>query len=213
METLVVVEQHRNQYHSRVRSNGSGRFGSSPSRNFRQINCRTFQSSAGVLPSPFKQSSSPVGKRGSSFSSPAHVSSPHTPSPGANSHYVNGVDSRSSVKSSPIPISNHRNPKKKSFNGLAGGGLSYSELWAGPAYSNSPPPNSLPMPKFSLREKRAVSLDLPAPDPVFTVHPTAKSAPTSPTRVHKPSATELLVTVDSATRTLRRILNLESADD
>ncbi|GLT36348.1 hypothetical protein SLA2020_107320 [Shorea laevis] len=182
METLVVVEQHRNQYHSRVRSNGSGRFGSSPSRNFRQINCRTFQSDAGVLPSPFKQSSSPV-------------------------------DSRSSVKSSSIPISNHRNPKKKSFNGFAGEGLLYSELWAGPAYSNSPPPNSLPMPKFSLREKRAVSLDLPASDTVSTVHPTAKSAPTSPTRVHNPSATELFVTVDSATRTLRRILNLDSADD
>ncbi|GLU07562.1 hypothetical protein SLE2022_245170 [Rubroshorea leprosula] len=214
METLVVLEQHRNQCYNRVRSNGSARFGSSPSRNFRQINCRTFQSSAGILPSPFKQYSSPVAKRASSFSSPLPASSPRTPSPSANSHSVNTVHSKSSVKSSPIPINNNnRNPKKKAFNGFSGEVLSYSELWAGPAYSNSPPPSSLPMPKFSLREKRTVSLELPTSDPVVTMHAIAKSAPSSPTRKHNPSAAEPLVTIDFATRTLRRILNLDGNDD
>ncbi|GLT74332.1 hypothetical protein SLA2020_461370 [Shorea laevis] len=215
METLFVLEQHRNQCYNRVRSNGSARFGSSPSRNFRQINCRTFQSSAGILPSPLKQYSSPVAKRASSFPTPSPVSSPRTPSPSANSHSVNTVHSKSSVKSLPIPINNNnRNPKKKTFNGFSGEVFSYSELWAGPAYSNSPPPSSLPMPKFSLREKRTASLELPTSDPVVvTMHAIAKSAPSSPTREHNASAAEPLVTIDFATRTLRRILNLDSNDD
>ncbi|KAJ4910313.1 Uncharacterized protein Rs2_04934 [Raphanus sativus] len=59
---------------------------------------------------------------------------------------------------SPIPIASSRGSqilpsefvdKRRS--------LSYSELWAGPTYSNSPPPTSLPMPNFSLRQNRTVS--------------------------------------------------------
>ncbi|CAF2141365.1 unnamed protein product [Brassica napus] len=69
--------------------------------------------------------------------------------------------------------------------------LSYSELWAGPTYSNSPPPTSLPIPKFSLRQKRTVSLSFPPPQ-------AAKSAPVSPTS----SADNPFHTTVSATVTL-----------
>lgn len=213
METLVVVEQHRNHYYGRVRSNGSGKFGSSPSRNFREINCRTFQSSsAGILPSPIKHFSSPVAKKAASFSSPSPLPSPKTPSSSFAPRPVNSGRSKGSAKSTPIPISNNGNPKKKSFTDFNGEALLFSELWAGPAYSNSPPPSSLPMPKFSLREKRSVSLELPGSDPVVPMHPIAKSAPSSPTGGYSPAA-ELFGTVDTATRTLRRILNLDGADE
>ncbi|XWS31556.1 hypothetical protein CRYUN_Cryun23aG0086400 [Craigia yunnanensis] len=206
METLVVVAQHRNQYCSRAKPRGPARFGSSPSRNFRGINCRTFQSGAGLLPTPFKYSSTPITKLPSS--PPSSSSSPKTPFP-----FTDGT--KTTRKSSPIPINNNRTPRNdKSFNEeISGEGFLYSELWAGPAYSNSPPPSSLPIPKFSLRVKRTVSLDLPAADPVVDVYPTAKSAPASPTRELNPSVAELFCSADSATKTLRRILNLDNTDD
>ncbi|KAG2297538.1 hypothetical protein Bca52824_044207 [Brassica carinata] len=47
--------------------------------------------------------------------------------------------------------------------------LSYSELWAGPTYSNSPPSTSVPIPKFSLRQRRTVSLTFPSPDSAVDV--------------------------------------------
>ncbi|WVZ05105.1 hypothetical protein V8G54_018451 [Vigna mungo] len=60
METLFVVEQHKNQYYSRSKSQGHARFGGSPSRGFRDINCRTFESGrTGILPSPLKSHGSP----------------------------------------------------------------------------------------------------------------------------------------------------------
>lgn len=34
------------------------------------------------------------------------------------------------------------------------------EKWAGPAYSNSPPPSSLPFPKFSMQQMRSIATDL-----------------------------------------------------
>lgn len=34
------------------------------------------------------------------------------------------------------------------------------EKWAGPAYSNSPPPSSLPFPKFSMQQMRSIASDL-----------------------------------------------------
>ncbi|KAL4325581.1 hypothetical protein GQ457_11G002920 [Hibiscus cannabinus] len=199
METLVVAE-HRNQYCNRVQPHGPARFGSSPSSNFRGINCRTFQSGSGLLPTPFKFSSTPVTKQ---------PSSPKSPSP-----FADGTHSRITRRSSAIPINGNRNHRKDmAFNEISGDGFMYSELWAGPAYSNSPPPSSLPIPKFSLRAKRTMSLDLPAADPVVDVYPTAKSAPSSPTRELSPSVVELFRSVDSATKTLRCILNLDSADD
>lgn len=35
-----------------------------------------------------------------------------------------------------------------------------NERWAGPAYTNSPPPSSLPLPKFSVKQSRTSSLEL-----------------------------------------------------
>lgn len=189
METLVVVMDHRNRYCNRVKSHGLARFGSSasPSTYFNGINCRAFESGAGLLPTPFKYCSIPI------------INQP----------------SKTTWKSSAIPINNNnRTPRNdKSFNEISGDGFMYSELWAGPAYSNSPPPSSLPIPKFSLRSKRSMSLDLPADYPVVDVHLTAKSAPASPTRELDPSVMELFHSVDSATKTLRRILNLDNTDD
>ncbi|XP_022771122.1 uncharacterized protein LOC111314235 [Durio zibethinus] len=211
METLVVVAQDKNQYCSTVKPHGPARFGSSPSRNFRGINCRTFQSGAGLLPTPFKYGSTPITKLSYSppSSSSSSSSSPQTPPP-----FADGTHSKTTRKSSPIPINNKRTPRNdKSFNEISGEGFLYSELWAGPAYSNSPPPSSLPIPKFSLRAKRTVSLDLPAANPVVDVHPTAKSAPASPTRELNPSVAEIFRSADSATKTLRRILNLDNTDD
>ncbi|GMI73813.1 hypothetical protein like AT4G02715 [Hibiscus trionum] len=213
METLVVVAQHRNQYCSRAKPHGPARFGSSPpSRSFRGVNCRTFQSGAGLLPTPFKYNSTPSTKQPSS--PPFSPSSPKSPSP-----FADGIHSKANAtrKSSPIPIISNRTPGngKPFTEEIYGEGFPYSELWAGPAYSNSPPPSSLPIPKFSLRVKRTVSLDLPADGPVVDVHQTAKSAPASPTRELSPSVAELFCSADSAsaTKALRRILNLDNTDD
>ncbi|KAE8660659.1 transducin family protein [Hibiscus syriacus] len=213
METLVVVAQHRNQYCSRVKPHGPARFGSSPpSRNFRGVNCRTFQSGSGLLPTPFKYNSTPLTKQPSS--PPFSPSSPQTPSP-----FADGIHSKAKAtrKSSPIPIKGNRTPRngKPFTQEISGEGFLFSELWAGPAYSNSPPPSSLPIPKFSLRVKRTVSLDSPATAPVVDVYQTAKSAPASPTRELSPSVAELFRGADSvsATMALRRILNLDNTDD
>ncbi|KAE8720435.1 transducin family protein [Hibiscus syriacus] len=211
METLVVVAQHRNQYCSRVKPHVPAGFGSSPpSRNFRGANCRTSQSRAG-LPTPFKYNSTLLTKKPSS--PPFSPSSPKTPSPFADGLHSKG---KATMKSSPIPINSNITPRngKPFTEEISGEGFLYSELWAGPAYSNSPPPSSLPIPKFSLRMKRTVSLDLPAAAPVVDVHQTAKSAPASPTRELSPSVAELFRSADSvsATKALRRILNLDDTD-
>eukprot|EP00252_Welwitschia_mirabilis_P010819 TRINITY_DN2438_c0_g1_i1.p1 TRINITY_DN2438_c0_g1~~TRINITY_DN2438_c0_g1_i1.p1 ORF type:complete len:249 (+),score=32.62 TRINITY_DN2438_c0_g1_i1:533-1279(+) len=82
--------------------------------------------------------------------------------------------------------------------------ISSRENWAGPAYSNSPPPSSLPFPKFSIRERRSVSLDLPPENNEFSeVLSKSVSLPASPTRE------DFTLDVVSATRNLRRILNLD----
>lgn len=219
METLVVVAQHKNQYCGRVKPNGSGRFGSSPSRNFRDLNCRAFESGAGILPTPIKTLSVPVTKRSSYVSFP---SSPKTPSPSVdyNSQSFDGTTkSKTSVKSNPIAINYKARNYDRSFNEKISSEFetfSYSELWAGPAYSNSPPPSSLPIPKFFMRPKRTVSLDLPVTNDASDIeipHPFAKSAPASPTREHGSFTRDMFLSADSATKTLRRILNLDNADE
>ena len=88
------------------------------------------------------------------------------------------------------------------------------ELWAGPAFSNSPPPSSLPTPKFSLRQKRSISLELPPverPDDV-EVRPHAKSAPSSPVGG---SGFDFFNDNETAiaTENLRRILHLDITDN
>ncbi|XP_062085622.1 uncharacterized protein LOC133791716 [Humulus lupulus] len=204
METLVVVAQHRNQYCSRVKSQGPVRYGSSPSRCFGGINCRSFQSAAGILPSPWMANCSPGSKE---------ACSPKTPSPCVNSGSESKMRSRITVKSAPIAIDARVSNKKKYFSEEADESFSFSELWAGPAYSNSPPPSSLPIPKFSIQPKRTVSLELPGSSPDYDMHPIAKSAPASPTREHSPFTRDIFHGADSATETLRRILNLDIHDE
>ncbi|XP_020238672.1 uncharacterized protein LOC109817743 [Cajanus cajan] len=195
METLFVVEQHKNQYYSRSKSQGHARFGSSPNRGFRDINCRTFESGrTGILPTPLKSHRSPK-----------------TP-PNSDNKTVGKL--KVTPKSTPIPISGKAR-RKESEDVPAGGGLLFSELWAGPTYSNSPPPSSLPIPKFSVRPKRTVSLNLPGSPPEIEMRPVAKSAPSSPSREHSdsPFTRDLFVNAYSATKTLCRILNLNINDD
>ncbi|KAL4602957.1 hypothetical protein ACB092_10G090500 [Castanea dentata] len=223
METLVVVAQHRNHHHhhqyysrsSNGKAHGSGRFGfrfgsSVPSRG---INCRSYQSGAGILPTPFKAFYTPVTKHTCSPSSP--------PSQSYSSSDCNTT--HPSAKSAPIDIVRNGCEKEAAFIGdestngcsceceCGSEGLSFCELWAGPTYSNSPPPSSLPIPKFSLMPKRTVSLDLPSGSDLVADnnhHPIAKSAPPSPTREHSNCTRDMF-----ATKTLRRILNLDVDDD
>ncbi|XP_010556780.1 PREDICTED: uncharacterized protein LOC104825992 [Tarenaya hassleriana] len=214
MEMLFVPTEHRNQCDGRVKSYGPGRFWPSPSKTFRQINCRTFQSGEGLLPRPNKACSTSVTRSAPQFQSPAAASLTKSPSPRSVSPRANLI-SVDNVKSCPIPITS----KGSQIDDRCSSGFleesrspSSSELWAGPTYSNSPPPSSVPIPKFSLRQKRTVSLNLPSSDTLVDVRPFAKSAPASPTREHSSSAEEFFLSTDSATKTLRRILNLDIAD-
>ncbi|XP_047336930.1 uncharacterized protein LOC124940455 [Impatiens glandulifera] len=190
METLFVVAQHSRSIKSHSPSR-YGSFDSPPSKGFRDINCRSFQSGHGILPTPQNSYSS-------------------VPSP---------KDLKTSKCSNPmdIPVKSGRvgSPKEDRFDRF-----SYSELWAGPAYSNSPPPSSLPMPKFFTihHPKRTVSLELPlSPSSEIDFDPIsekAKSAPSSPTRAyHDSSVNDLFDVADTATKTLRRILNLDISDE
>lgn len=100
--------------------------------------------------------------------------------------------------------------------------LHMTENWAGPAYSNSPPPSSLPLPKFSMRQMRSVSLELlPSNNDEFGEAGTAAtiagshSAPPSPIRdapEYSPPRAKMQgfsLDVASATKNLRRMLNLD----
>ncbi|OAY75609.1 hypothetical protein ACMD2_03132 [Ananas comosus] len=186
METLVAVAQHRHQYFTRSKSHVSDRCVSSPSGSFRGINCRTFQSGAGILPSPPR-----------SFAS--------IPSPKSPCFYSESPKQRR--RSKPVAVNSPMlSPNKTDVND----DISCPELWAGPAYSNSPPPSSLPMPKFSLRQKRSISLELPLPKPEVSAGPIPNSAPSSPTRDF---ADDFVLNAATATENLRRILHLDVADD
>ncbi|XP_057800898.1 uncharacterized protein LOC131016267 [Salvia miltiorrhiza] len=204
METLVVAHHRNHEYHGRSRGHGSTRFGSSspPTGGFRGINCRTFHSGEGLLCAPAKSCSSktktPVTKKAFCPSL-----SPKTPSPSLNE---NPKMPKKIAKSSSIPI-----PMNIKFESMDGG-FQFSERWAGPAYSNSPPPSSLPMPNFSVRPKRTVSLDLPTVASEIDLPALSQSAPASPReRSHSPS--DLFDIADSATKTLRRMLNLDIDDE
>lgn len=184
METLVVVEQHKNQYCSRSKPQEHGRFEYSSTKEFIGINCRTFESGLALLPTtPLK----------SFDESPNLETTPKT-------------------KSSPIPINGKGFRNERIFD-ESDGGILLSELWAGPTYSNSPPPSSLPIPKFSVRPKRTVSLDLPGSSHEIELGFMAKSAPCSPTRERLDFTRDLFVNADSATKTLCRILNLNVSDE
>jgi len=197
MVTLVVA-QHRNQ------SQEHGRFGSSPSKQFRGINCRTFQTGYGILPTPFNSTSSP---------SPDAKSKSKTPLTTPVSKHDNKRQSKVEPNSAPVAIKDKGGRKERTFVDTNGNFL-LSELWAGPTYSNSPPPSSLPIPKFSVKPKRTVSLELPVSDlPEIDLRKIANSAPCSPRGEDSPFARDFLVKDDSATKTLCRILNLNLDDE
>ena len=194
MEAVVVVEQHRNQYYGAP-------FGSFPSRDFRGVNCRSFQSGAAILPTPSKASTSETKH--------FYPSSPKTPLTCLSSNSGN-AKSGATVPTAPIPIKpkflNNNSVLHEEFYDPS---FSFSELWAGPTYSNSPPPSSLPIPKFSVA-KRTTSQEIPRSAPEFDLHhPSAKSAPPSPTRDQNFSPRFFFHNDDSATKTLRRILHLD----
>ncbi|KAL3849876.1 hypothetical protein ACJIZ3_011758 [Penstemon smallii] len=241
---ILVVANHRNQHNcsGRNRDHGSSKFGPVPSRNTRGINCRTFQSGAGLLRTPLKSCSMTTSDTKNAF--PASL--PKTPSPPVNENQK-GSKGTEKISTPPIPIKTKYEKNEGEFNlseNWSGPAHSYtpssslefhfaernarpahsysppssleihfSERWAGPAYSNSPPPSSLPIPKFSLRPKRSVSLDLPKSPSEIDFHYIAKSAPVSPTREHSPSPSDLFDSADCATKTLRRILNLDITDE
>ncbi|KAL5712586.1 hypothetical protein ACHQM5_014744 [Ranunculus cassubicifolius] len=208
METLVIVPQHRNQYYGRNFSHVHERF-DYPMGRFRDINCRS-QAREGLLSPPLTSSDvEPTTKKNASPSM-----TKKTPSPKKTNlvgfHSEGAKQFRSNGKSNPIPIILKPNKLEKSFSD----DLSYSELWAGPAYSNSPPPSSLPIPNFSLRQKRSVSLELPVRELAMKVHPVSKSAPSSPRGGSCPSPDNFLRSnASAATKDLRRILNLNIADE
>lgn len=196
METLVAVGHHRNQYCSRSKPRITDHFGSSPPRGFKGINCRTFQSGVAILPSPPTKDFSFNGY--SEPKSPVYYSEPP----------------KRSRRTKPIPINAPPTPKEATF----ADDFSCSELWAGPAYSNSPPPSSLPIPKFSLRQKRSMSLEIPVPKSEVTFQPISRSAPSSPSREATTSINDFLnnataTSTATATETLRRILHLDIVDD
>lgn len=97
--------------------------------------------------------------------------------------------------------------------------ISVTENWAGPAYSCSPPPSSLPFPKFSLQQRRCVSLELPPAGGEFSeaisdasLLVSSQSAPASPSGKAPIIVQDFGLDVVSATKDLRRILNLDFDD-
>ncbi|KAK9747748.1 hypothetical protein RND81_02G012900 [Saponaria officinalis] len=211
METLIAVAHHRNQYYSGCRNgNNPMKFGPSSSRGFRDVNCRAFEGGIGLLPSPSKGYGSPVSTRG------LLARKPLNPCGGVG----RGVSKSEDVKTKSKKMSSS-SPIAINFDGRGGSlkeresreDLLLLERWAGPAYSNSPPPSSLPMPKFDVTPKRTVSLELPAFESDLNLPPMSKSAPTSPTNKSPRSSVDFFSDDDCATRTLRRILNLDIVDD
>lgn len=230
METLVIDGQHnRNQYCNRSFTRSSSQYGSPPLRKQKGFNCRSYHSGAGLLPNPIKSKSLSE----TSIKREIAALSPKTPSPSIYSSCDETKNDRKPVRSAAVPIP----MAMKLDDGLMKEGaffdeFHFSELWAGPTYSNSPPPSSLPIPKFSLKPKRTVSLELPRSVSPIELRPVAKSAPSSPTRERSPSPIYFLSDIESvmetsdqcylqqepadqtefATKALRRILNLDNDD-
>ncbi|KAI5070678.1 hypothetical protein GOP47_0015021 [Adiantum capillus-veneris] len=92
----------------------------------------------------------------------------------------------------------------------SGGDVSCKERWAGPAYSSSPPPSSLPLPKLCLPHPKLATVKLPSlikqhSAGVYTQSLSETAAPPF-------GASEMGGTWDTAfaTNSLRRLLNLDS---
>ncbi|TMX04516.1 hypothetical protein EJD97_007844 [Solanum chilense] len=216
---MIVVPQHRDQNYLESRAHGPtrfGSFGSPPSGGFMEVNCRAFESRAGLYHTQSKSCKKPVIKRALSGSLSPKTRPPLTSLPvnTVKSHSEDqkksGKTARNCMVSIPFNLKVDVGPRNEdSLNDE----LPFSELWAGPAYSNSPPPSSLPMPKFFLRPKRNASLELPTSAcDIHLRRPIAKSAPASPTRESSLSPGIVYDNTDSVTQTLRRMLNLETND-
>lgn len=202
METLVLVAQHRNHYNRSSNFHLPNRVVSSTTRGFKDINCRTFRSGSGILPTPFKScNNSSLNKK--AFSSPVNHNSvvPY--------NEKEEKPLKNNGRSNPIPINFKSFSKVNTFDE----GLSDSKLWAGPAYSNSPPPSSLPIPKFTLKQERSDSLEFPILTSDIKKQPISKSAPTSPKRDQFHCPSHFLLRNEAATKDLRRILHLDIGDE
>ncbi|XP_022953295.1 uncharacterized protein LOC111455884 [Cucurbita moschata] len=187
METLVIVEQYRDEFCYLAKTLESDRLGNLTIKEGKRKNQ--------FRPNPLKISSIPVYL----------FSSPRTPPPSADYNCTPiSTISRSAVISINREIC-RREESNEFDEHCCYERLSFPELWAGPTYSNSPPASSLPMPKFSMPGNRTVSLEFPtnsAAESVEKIHPTWG-------RYTHPSTREPFHGADSATRTLRRILNLD----
>lgn len=94
-----------------------------------------------------------------------------------------------------------------------------NERWAGPAYTNSPPPSAVPLPKFSMKQPRTFSLELSSVTHQLaettsnqslgdtTLRPRSSGSPCS---VSPPHDQKGVWDVTFATKDLRRMLNLDS---
>lgn len=94
-----------------------------------------------------------------------------------------------------------------------------NERWAGPAYTNSPPPSAVPLPKFSKKQPRTFSLELSSVTHQLaettsnqslgdtTLRPRSSGSPCS---VSPPHDQKGVWDVTFATKDLRRMLNLDS---
>lgn len=192
METLVISEQRGHQLHhhapgrrKKASPSASPHFSSpQPVRGFQAGNCRAFHSGITIGILP-------------SPPTPGVARTRSPPEPKTPKQQLRPGKKRSRA----ISISPSTSPPSR------------PELWAGPAFSNSPPPSSLPIPKFPLHQKRSVSLEFPPADrsdeEEAPVH--AKSAPSSPTAssgVGFFSGNDVAI----ATENLRRILHLKIED-
>lgn len=206
----MVVDQNRSRYNGRNRGHSHG---SSDCRVLKDINQGKFHSGDGILPTPVtpgKMCKTPIGKPGTRFLS----SSGFNKTPLAEGKSSNRKSRGSSLKkSSAVPFSNKVGPDKENFPYCKK--LSYSEHWAGPAYSNSPPPSSLPIPRFSVPPKPSASLELFRAESEIHLQPTSRSAPPSPKREHGISTRNGFRGAyhACATKDLRRILNLDLMDE
>ncbi|MCD9641423.1 hypothetical protein HAX54_027601 [Datura stramonium] len=212
---MIIVAQHQNQYYGRSRAHDPARFGSHPSGGFREVNCRAFDFGAGSFQTLSKPCRKTFIKRAFSSSLSPKTRSPLTSLPVniVKSHSEDPKKSRKPTRSCTIAIpfdlkvdvgSRNEDSLNDEFPNF--------ELWAGPAYSNSPHPSSLPMPNFSVIPKRTASFEMLASASNIDLPPIAKSAPVSPTRERNPSPGIVFDSTDSATQTLRRMLNLEITD-
>lgn len=215
---MIVVPRHRNQNYGGSRAQGPtrfGSFGSPPFGGFREVNCRAFESRASSYQTQSKSCKKPVIKRALSGSLSPKTRPPLTSLPvnTVKSHSENQKKSGKTARNCMIAIPFNLKVDVDSRNeDFLNDELPFSELWAGPAYSNSPPPSSLPMPKFFLRPKRNASLEFPTSVSDIDLRPIAKSAPASPTRERSLSPGIVYDGTDSVTQTLRRMLNLEIND-